>query len=739
VSTDQNTPDDGLATVHYLPKHQADTTPAAIDAGVIEGELVSDEEYALLTSQKAQAIERYRGYRRDVVTVYKGVKTVATHDYTKVAAKTVARHVLYVPAGAGVVAKRLWEAKTNSRYERQMRAAEAAGNFERLDDWESRSELARERRHKRRMDWITAPFQLAKALAAATVTLVGVLVGLGIVLAAANKDISAFLDPFTAVLSLVKWVSIAVAVAWGPLVLATPWVVVLWLWNEGRKRATLPGWFHAKTSDETGDVVPDERAISKALQHMGIGPLNKAFKDGWQPTFVSPTGRDGNGWLSQVRLPLGVTVEMIADRKNVLAHNLTRLPIEVWPVEPKSLPGVLEVWVADQGSLSGPAPAWPLLEEGTTDFFQGVPFGVSQRGAELTGKLWGCNYMFGGIMGQGKSAATRTIALGAALDPLVELSAYVFAYNADFDPFKPRLTEYVKGDDDEQIEAALEALRRLRSDVSERGKLLETYSAEKVSRAMAEKDRRLRPKVAIFDEVHELFEHPKHGKEAAELAVKVMKKARKTAITLIFTTVSPTATSIPKEITRNTSHRVAFAVGDHIANDGILGSGRHKAGVRATSLVPGEDRGTAMTVGFSAKPFELARTYYVALEKENNVDQVTPVIERAMAAIEAAGDSVTPTEPTTEQAGPDLLADIAAVFRGASRLRTQEVLQRLTERDRATYGGWTFTDLHNALPPEAKPYKSGGVMQVSAKRIQEGIAERDRGEDDETADFDGDV
>lgn len=37
----------------------------------------------------------------------------------------------------------------------------------------------------------------------------------------------------------------------------------------------------------------------------------------------------------------------------------------------------------------------------------------------------------------------------------------------------------------------------------------------------------------------------------------------------------------------------------------------------------------------------------------------------------------------------DPLADIADVLSGHKLLRTQDVLQRLTERDRAAYGSWT--------------------------------------------------
>ena len=119
-------------------------------------------------------------------------------------------------------------------------------------------------------------------------------------------------------------------------------------------------------------------------------------------------------------------------------------------------------------------------------------------------------------------------------------------------------------DDDEDIEAALKALRQLRDEVTARGKLLEELGdgATKVTRELALKDPRMRPKVVVFDECHELFMHKEYGKEAAELAIKVMKKARKTAITLVWVTVSPTADSLPRDVTRNTSHRVAFAVGD---------------------------------------------------------------------------------------------------------------------------------------------------------------------------------
>jgi hypothetical protein len=46
-------------------------------------------------------------------------------------------------------------------------------------------------------------------------------------------------------------------------------------------------------------------------------------------------------------------------------------------------------------------------------------------------------------------------------------------------------------------------------------------------------------------------------------------KARKCGITLLFLTQSPTAASIPKDLTCNCSNGVAFAVADQVANDAV--------------------------------------------------------------------------------------------------------------------------------------------------------------------------
>lgn len=641
--------------------------------------------------------------------------------------KATVREGYYLYRGAAVLAKRAWEAKTNSGYQRDLRQARAEGNTELYLEIEARGEAARERRHRRRMELITtAPMALVKALAVGAVSLTVLLLMVGLVLAIAQKDAGMVLQPLAGVVDAVVWTYWFLA-SYGALLLLGGTAFAIYAVRQvGREHGEVPARFAPAGQPESRDLVPDEGAILTALRHLGIPALDRAFKDGWQPRWVSGTGRLGKGWHTQLQLPLGVTVEEIVKRKDKLAHNLLRKTIEVWPTEPKDQPGVLDLWVADQGILSGPVPAWPLLHEGTVDFFHGVPVAVDARGEQVYAKLMARNYLIAGIMGSGKSSLVICLLLGAMLDPLVDIDVYVMAYNVDYDAMRPRLRTLVKGDEDEHIEAAIEALRNLVSEVTRRGKILDEMGGEetKLTREIAERDLRMRPIVAVFDEVHELFTHPTYGPEAKELALKVTKKARKTGIVCLWITPDADANSLPRGISKTASNRVAFAINDHQGNDAILGTSMHKRGYSATTLVAGEDVGTAMAAGFAKIP-GLIRSHYV--RKEKGLDEITPVVQRALALRDEAGITATPVEATPAPV-VDPLADIAAVVTdsGKTRMRTQEVLQRLAERNPGHYRSWTFPDLTKVLADTpAAPYKTDGNMHVSAARLHAALTERD--------------
>ena len=515
-------------------------------------------------------------------------------------------------------------------------------------------------------------------------------------------------------------------------VLGVPWVLAAggagWLaaavW-EGRDKTPGAGFLVRPDRDDT-DSWLDERMISKALAHLGIAPLDKFFKAGGELVYTVAARVDGDGTYAQIKLPMGVTAEMVAGKRQTLAANLGRATLETWPTQGDEA-GELDLWVADKGKLGGGAGQWPLLHDGTLDLFEGVPIGRSQRGAVIHAPLFESNWLIGGRPGQGKTAAMRTLLLGAALDPTAELWVFVMGQSPDFKPFRPRLSRYAMGMDDSVAEAAMQALVDLLAEMERRGKVLgaQPGSPPKTSRKLADKPGLgLHVLVCAIDECHELFTHSTYGKRAAELAVRLIKRGRKYGIVLVLATQSPTKDNLPRDVTRNVSCGVAFCVADQVANDGLLGSGKYKAGIRATDLRMKTDRGTSVAVGVTDNVFELVRWFYVPFEDEH--DAVTPVIARAMGEIGELRRTGVVAEEIEAPGEVDHLADIHTALRGEARVRTQKVLARLAELNPGQYEDWTFQTLAAALAEhDIETGKSEGLKVVRADDITRALTERD--------------
>jgi DNA segregation ATPase FtsK/SpoIIIE, S-DNA-T family len=510
------------------------------------------------------------------------------------------------------------------------------------------------------------------------------------------------------------WVGKALLVGW---VVAAVW--------EGRDRSPGAGFLH-RPEREDPDSWVDERMISRALAHLGIGPLDRFFKAGGQLVYTIAPRLDGDGTYAQIRLPMGATADMVAAKRKPLAANLGRAALETWATEGEEA-GILDLWIADKGKLGKGAGAWPLLHDGTVDAFEGVPIGRSQRGQVITAPLFECNYLIGGKPGQGKSNFARVLALGAALDPTAELWVFVMGQCSDFKPFTPRLSRYQMGADDTVVEAAVRGLEDLLAEMERRGKVLEAQpgSPPRTSRRLANKHGLgLHPLVCVIDECHEMYQHPTYGPRAIAASVRLIKRGRKYGITLILGTQSPTNDSIPKEVTRNIACGIAFCVGDHVANDGLLGSGKYRAGIRATELRFNTDRGTCVTVGLTSASFELVNTFYVPYD--DGIDQVSPVITRAMTQItELPHTGATSEQKGTEHPVVDHLTDIATVLGDQRRMLTRVVLSRLAELNPCVYEAWTFTDLKTALARYGiEPVKSDGLMVLRAEDITTALTER---------------
>ena len=134
-----------------------------------------------------------------------------------------------------------------------------------------------------------------------------------------------------------------------------------------------------------------------------------------------------------------------------------------------------------------------------------------------------------------------------------------------------------------------------------------------------------------------------------------------------------------------------------------------------------------VTVGLTANRFELVNTFYVAFDEDR--DDVTPVITRAMALLSEHGRTLptsAPDEYDAIESRPDHLVDIHGAMQGEERVRTQIVLRRLAESNPAEYGDWSFPDLADALAEHRiAARKSHGVMVVHTADLSRALTDRD--------------
>ncbi|KAB8186835.1 hypothetical protein FH608_045920 [Nonomuraea phyllanthi] len=653
--------------------------------------------------------------------------TVLRPDARKQVARVVARNSVTVAQGWHSWLVRAWDALTGGVYRRQIRAAEAAGDREALDHWlVRRREAARDRR-ERLMELPKLGLQVAIFAAGGCLALVVLMVIVSTLVLVTGAG--EFTDVFVWVGDVLRWVFTAVAFLWVPFLVVLPFLVVIAAWREGRRKGETPKWLVADSGFDTGgsrDLIPDEGAILNALRNLEISPLNRAFKAGWRPRFVLPTERDGNGYHTQLEMPPAVPVSMVVEKKKTLAHNLVRFPIEVWPTEPRGMPGVLDLWVADQGALSGPVDDWPLLHEGAADYFKSVPVAVDIRRRNVNGRLFEANYAIAGMMGSGKSTLIITLLLGALLDPLVEADVFCMADNADYDPMKPRLRTLRTGTSEDVAEHCLATMSDIYNELSIRGKALQEHGVRAANRKIAEKDERLRPRIIVVDECQALFMHETLGRKALETAVKTENAARKYGVTIIYATPEPSSDSLPRRLISITSNRACFAIGDQTSNDAVLGTGSYKAGISAVGLEPKTDEslgdvGTFMGRGFTPKP-SLLRGYFVSQS------QAVPVVQRALQIREKAGYGS--AGPATMQ-HRDLIDDLDEVL-GQDRIRLADVPGRLRKLAPhwLPYQSLTGTQLRDILTREhgVKVPNSGNVLYLDPPEVRRVRALREAGE-----------
>ncbi|MGI5195565.1 ATP-binding protein [Streptomyces sp. CA-288835] len=652
----------------------------------------------------------------------RAVKRIATHERTTTTVRAVARHGLYTLNGGRIVARRTWDGRTGARYERMLRAAEAAGNYEVAEEWEERLQRFREARHRRRMDLLHSPADAAKGVAVGTGMGIGVLVALGIVMALNSKEVGDVITPLKATVDFIAALIRIVQVVWGPAITIGPFLALLALWAVGSKQQAAPQWaLPANVRSGEGEPITPSIVV-KALRDLGIPAMRNAIKEMGDAgaSMLSPIKIAGCGVELDVTLPSGVSTNEVQNRRRKLAENLTRHEHEVFITIPEAARTV-RLWIADSGALDEPIGPSPLVtdETLTADYAKGTaPWGQDLRGDAAALSLYQRHLLITGLSNQGKTAALRSLALWLALDRSVEFWMGDLKGAGDWNMFDGLATRLIQGPTDDHVIQVTE--------------MAEDAVEEMNRRLQAPPGTMFPPLIVIVDEAQVAFMCPVKDEDKRPYggsssnsryfmaARKIHNQGRAVNVLLWQGTQDPTDQNLPKLVREGAHTRASLALGTESQARMALGDKAVDGGAAPNLLRPGLDKGTLVIASDGieipkGQSSITVRTHYIS------TDDAKVIATRA----KAMRDGVTTLHVIDRGADRDPLADIASVLGDASRLRTQDVLKRLAMLNEDAYGKWSFIDLKRVLDGTgAEPYKSDGVMVVGRDRIARALANR---------------
>ncbi|TQL20835.1 FtsK/SpoIIIE domain-containing protein [Streptomyces sp. SLBN-134] len=651
------------------------------------------------------------------------VKTAVTHERTRSAGRSLARHSLYTFNGGRIVARRTWDGRTGSRYERMIRAAEAAGNLEAAEEWEERLQRFRAARHHRRMDLLHSPVDAAKGVAVGAGMSVGLLVALGIVMAISTGQAGHVVTPLTATIDFIALLIRIVQVVWGPALTIGPLLALLALWSVGRKQHAAPAWA-LPANVRTGEGEPITPSIVvKALRDLGVPALARAIKEMGDAgaSMLGPITIAGCGVEVDVTLPSGVATNEVQNKRRKLAENLTRHEHEVFITIPQAARTV-RLWIADSGALDEPIGPSPLVTDDTmtADYTKGrAPWGQDLRGDAAALSLYQRHLLITGLSNQGKTVALRSLALWLSLDRSVQFLMGDLKGVGDWAMFDGLATTLIQGPTDEHVIQVTE--------------MVESAVDEMNRRIQAPPGTTFPPLIVLVDEAQVAFmcpakdadKRPYGGSKANSryfMAVrKIHNQGRAVNVLMWQGTQDPTNENLPKLVREGAHTRASLALGTESQARMALGDKAVDGGAAPNLLRPGLDRGTLVVASDgitipAGQSSITVRTHYI------DDDAATAITDRA----KALRDGVTTLHAIEHKEEHDPLADIAAVIGDAPRVRTKDVLARLATRNAGAYGGWSFLDLKRVLDDAgAGPYKSDGVMVVARDRVARALADRD--------------
>ncbi|MFH8805492.1 FtsK/SpoIIIE domain-containing protein [Streptomyces sp. NPDC017936] len=635
-------------------------------------------------------------------------KAALADERVRTIGRLAVRHASYIAGGTKVTARRVWDSRSSSRYERMIRAAEAAGLMDEVKEWEARAQAYRAARHRRRLDMLQLMIQAPKAIGLATAGGAGVLLMLGILLAWGSGEVRDVLTPIETVIDLVRLVALIGGIVWDPFLLAAPWITLATVWALGRHQHTAPQWALPASARTFGDTITPSIVVV-AFRDLGISALRKAI-DGMGDigaAMLSPIKIAGCGVEVDVTLPSGVSTEEIQTKRRKLAENLNRHEHEVFITIPPA-PRTVRLWIADSGALDEPIGPSPLMadEDVTADYYTGsAPWGQNLRGDAVGVSVFQRHILLTGLSNQGKTASLRALALWLAFDPTVDFYIADLKGVGDWRGFLGLAQVLIQGPTDDHVAQAVDMVEWGVDEMQKRIALLEESGAtDGVTREMARTDPRFRPIVLIVDEAQvaygcgakSLDGRPYGGAKATSRYFMAVKKihdqGRVVNVTIWEGTQDPTDENLPKRSREGNHIRGSLVLGTESQAKMALGEAPVDAGAAPHKLRRGKDRGTLVVAG-EGIPLEAGQASVTVRTHFISGEDAAVLTDRAKARRESVA-----TVHKLEVVQPvDHLADLAAVVGREKRVRTTEVLHRLKARNHAVYEHWTGARLKALL------------------------------------------
>lgn len=419
-----------------------------------------------------------------------------------------------------------------------------------------------------------------------------------------------------------------------------------------------------------------------------------------------------HGYLIEMELPPGVTVDMVVKQRAPLAAALRRDLSTVWPSgNTERHPGYLRLFLSYEPMTKARQPVWPVAAGEPLSCFDPIPMFTDEQQRWVSITLAGTHMVMGGSSGSGKSVGLRQ--LGVALAFALDTRIIVFdgKLSGDLNPIRSLCHGFYEGAEPEDVAKQIGCLKWLVAERQRRALFLAALPRDenrhsKVTAELAAKyPKQLAPIVVLFDEVQEYTEYGVKG-NAKEMAIrtefvalltKLARLARSAGIVMVFVSQKPDATVLPTAIMGNCGIRVAFRVLEQQHNDQVLGTSARKNGIDATMFTL-QDRGIAWVRGGEAANAMVARTWSEMVD----LDVADELATKAYAMRKAAGLL---TGAAAEDATPDtddvvrLVDDVREVMdvAGADRMHLVVLLDRLALLRSELYGVMDVAGLGAAL------------------------------------------